>query len=49
MPATRPILSLAPGDVVVLPVTVDGTTIGPLVVERVREDVDGTVCIGWHA
>lgn len=49
MTATRPILSLTAGDVVVLFTTVDGATIGPLVVEWVREDVDGTVCIGWHA
>lgn len=49
MPVTRPILGLIPGDVVLLPTTVDGATIGPLVVEWVREDIDGTVCIGWHA
>ncbi len=49
MAATRPILDLTPGDVVVLPTTVDGSTIGPLVVEWVQEDADGTVCVGWHA
>lgn len=48
MTTTVPILALLPGDVAVLPATVDGATTAPVVVEWVREAPDGTVCVGWH-
>jgi hypothetical protein len=49
MPTTRPILTLVPGDLAVLPTTVDGATTAPIVIEWVREAPDGTVCVGWHS
>lgn len=48
MPTTRPILDLTPGDLVVLPTTLDGATTDPVTIEWVREAPDGTVCVGWH-
>ncbi len=44
-----PIPDLAPGDVVYLPIDPDGTTQGPITVEWVREEQDGTTYVGWHA
>lgn len=46
---TYPIPDLAPGDVVYLPIHPDGTTQGPITVEWVREEQDGTTYVGWHA
>lgn len=43
------IAELNPGDVVYLPIAADGTRQGPLTVEWVREERDGTLCVGWHA
>lgn len=43
------IADLNVGDVAHLPIAADGTTQGPLVVEWVREERDGTLCVGWHA
>jgi len=34
---------------VYLPISRDGTTRGPITVEWVREERDGTLCVGWHA
>ena len=48
MSTTRPILDLVPGDLAVLPTTLDGATTGPVVIEWVREAADGTVCAAWH-
>lgn len=47
--STCPILDLVPGDVVYVPIDRDGTTQGPITVEWVREERDGTLCVGWHA
>lgn len=47
--STSPILELVPGDVVYLPISRDGTTQGPITVEWIREERDGTLCVGWHA
>jgi len=47
--STSPILELVPGDVVYVPISGDGTTQGPITVEWVQEERDGTLCVGWHA
>jgi len=47
--STSPILELVPGDVVYLPISRDGATQGPITVEWIREEREGTLCVGWHA
>ena len=47
--STARIADLTVDDVVYLPIAADGTTQGPITVEWVREDRDGTLCVGWHA
>lgn len=42
------IVELAVGDVVFLPVTAAGDIYGPITIERMSYERDGTVCVGWH-
>lgn len=48
MTTATPIRDVVPGDVAVLPTTIDGATTDRIVVEWVREAPDGTVGVGWH-
>lgn len=46
---TARIADLNVGDVVYLPIDPEGARQGPVTVDWVREESDGTLCVGWHA